>query len=443
MRAFEGDGIVDKYKTRLPLQGWSVSLKLIMRFIHRYQASVFKKEGSAWSFLFREVSRITVDAFERKAPVVWTTAYVFPMEMIWALGLIPVDFEILAGFLSAAYQTGPMLRASDRFGLPQDTCTVHRIAVGAALSDQLPRPDLIVTTTHYCDGKAKTNEIMAQRYGVEYLLVDMPLEDTEEARAYLKGQLLLVFERLSELAKIPCREEVLSEAVASFNDMTRYMRRANDLRKSTPCPFLPNNGGFILNFVGTLLYGSPLAPTLYELLDSQWRKELEERKFPQEKFRILWLMASPTFQATIFEWLEDRGARVVMEELSHCYWGEMDPSRPLDSMVDRMFSNTFMGKAERRARTAVELAKSYRVDCAIHFGHLPCRQANGALKLLRDALEEEGIKLIQLEGDLADPTGWDEVRVRNHLSAHLEMLQGEISGRRAWARGTHRGFENP
>lgn len=429
MRNSESVGTMEKYRSRLSLPHWSVSLELIMKFIYRYQASTFKKEGSAWSFLFREVSRITLDAFERKAPVVWTTAYVFPMEMIWALGLIPVDFEILAGFLSAAYQSAPMLRASDKFGLSQDTCTVHRIAVGAAMSDQLPKPDLIISTTHYCDGKAKTNEIMAKKFGVDYLLVDMPMEQTEEARSYLKEQLKSIFERLCELAKRPCTEEILSEALNSFNEMSQHMRKANEIRKSTPCPFLPNNGGFILNFVGTMLHGSSMGVRLYELLESQWRRELQEEKFPKERFRLLWLMASPTFQAPIFQWLEEKGARVVMEELSHCYWKDMDPSRPLDSIVDRMLSNTFMGKAERRAKQAVKLAKDYRVDLAIHFGHLPCRQANGALQLLRDALEEEGIRLIQLEGDLADPTGWDDVRMKNHISAHLEILQRESSKR--------------
>ncbi len=394
----------------------------ILRFIYRIQGRLFEEEGSARSLLFREISRQGIEAFERRAPVVWTTSYVFPMEFIAALGLIPVDFEIYAGLMSAANQTGPILGAADRAGIPQDTCTIHRIAMGAALLDQLPRPDILLSTTHYCDGKAKTNEFMAHHYGVEYLLLDMPLEDSKPAREYLECQLRAIFRRLCEMVEREPDERLLAGPVRHFNEMTRCLRRVNRIRQESPTPLIPNNGGFTLSFMNTLLHGTPHATEVYARLEHSFLQAKATGAMPPESMRFLWLMASPTFDTPIFRFLEERGGRIAMEELSHCYWEEMDEERPIASMAQRMLSNTFMGPVMRRAETALMLARQYRVDAALHYGHLPCRQSNGALQVIKDLLEPEGIRLINLEADLSDPANFPEGRIMDQLSTFWEIL---------------------
>jgi benzoyl-CoA reductase/2-hydroxyglutaryl-CoA dehydratase subunit BcrC/BadD/HgdB len=382
----------------------------------------FEREGAAWSLLFREISRQGIAAFERQAPVVWTTSYVFPMELIVASGLIPVDFELYAGLMSAANQTASTLRAADRASVPQDTCTIHRIAIGAALLEQLPRPDILVSTSHYCDGKPKTNEFMAGQYGVEYHLLDMPLEDTPAAREYLKSQLWAVFERLCALGGKRPDEGLLVEPIRHFNEMTRCLQSVNRIRMESPSPLLPENRGFTLNFMTSLLYGTPQSTEIYRALERAFVEARDQGTIPPETLRFLWLMASPTHQTGLFSFLEERGGRIVMEELSHCYWQELDERTPIASMAGRMLSNTFMGPAMNRARTAVWLAKQYRVDAALHFGHLPCRQSNGALQIIKDGLEAEGIRLINLEADLSDPTNFPEDRIRDQLRTHWEVL---------------------
>lgn len=395
----------------------------ILRFVHQIQGRLFEEEGSARSLLFREISRQGVEAFERRAPVVWTTSYVFPMEFIAALGLIPVDFEIYAGLMSAANQTASILGAADRAGIPQDTCTIHRIAMGAALLDQLPRPDILLSTTHYCDGKAKTNELMAHHYGVEYLLLDMPLQDSEPARDYLESQLRAIFRRLCELVGTTPDEGLLSGPVRHFNEMTRCLKRVNRIRQESPTPLIPNNGGFTLSFMNSLLYGTPQATEVYARLERSFLQAKATDANPTESMRFLWLMASPTFDTPIFRFLEERGGRIAMEELSHCYWDEMDEERPIASIARRMLSNTFMGPVMRRAETALMLARQYRVDAALHYGHLPCRQSNGALQVIKELLESEGIRLINLEADLSDPANFPEGRIMEQLSTFWEILR--------------------
>ena len=401
----------------------TLSFQRVLRVLHQFHGRRFEKEGAAWDLLFREVIGQGIQAFEREAPVVWTTSYVFPMEMIAGLGMIPVDFEIYAGLMSNANLSAQTLRAADRVSLPQDSCTVHRMALGAALLDLLPHPDILVSTTHYCDGKARTNEFMARHYGVDYLLLDMPFEDTPEAQAYLESQLRQIFRRLCELAGQEADESILKAPIRHFNEMTRHMRQVDDLRMESPSPVIPQNGGLTYGFITSLLYGTPYATEVYRRLAQEFLRDRERGTIPPESFRFVWLMASPSFQTPIFSLLEERGARIVAGEMSHCYWTELDEGAPIASMARRMFSNTFMGPVARRARTAVELARNYRADALLHFGHLPCRQANGALQVIKDHLEAEGFRLINLEADLNDPTNFPAERIKDQLLTHLDVLQ--------------------
>jgi benzoyl-CoA reductase/2-hydroxyglutaryl-CoA dehydratase subunit BcrC/BadD/HgdB len=401
------------------------SFQRVMRVMHQLHRTRFEKSGAAWDLLHREITHQALDAFERRAPVVWTSSYAFPMEMIAGLGLIPIDFELCAGLMSSARLAASTLRAADRTGLPQDTCTIHRMAVGAALLDLLPAPDLLVSTSHYCDGKPKTNEFMAHRYGVEYLLLDTPMEDTPWARQYLEFQLRGVFRRLCDLAGREADEALLAEPVRHFNEMTRELQRVQLLRMERPSPPLAENRGFVFGFMTSLLYGTPHATEIYRRIASELQRVEGSPGVRPEALRFLWLMASPTYETPIFSILEERGGRIVAEELSDCHWGELDPANPISSMASRMLSSTFMGPVERRADTVVGLARRYRVDAVLNFGHLSCRQSNGALQVIKGRLDAAGFRLINLEADLSDPANFPMERIRDQLLTHLEVLTAD------------------
>jgi benzoyl-CoA reductase/2-hydroxyglutaryl-CoA dehydratase subunit BcrC/BadD/HgdB len=300
------------------------------------------------------------------------------------------------------------------------------MAVGGAMLDLLPHPDILVSTSHYCDGKPKTNEFMAHHYGVDYFLVDMPTEETPAGREYLESQLQEVFRRLCDLGGKRADEERLVGPVRNFNETTRQIQRVNRLRMGRPSPPLPDGRGFSFGFMTTLLYGTPEATEIYRRLGDEL--EALRTAAPPEALRFLWLMASPTFATPIFSTLEERGGRIVGEELSHCYWDELDEGNPFRSMATRMFSDRFMGPVERRAGAAVDLARQYDVDAVLHFGHLPCRQSNGALQVIRDHLQRAGYRMINLEADLSDPANFPAERIRDQLLTHLEVIG---SGQRA------------
>jgi benzoyl-CoA reductase/2-hydroxyglutaryl-CoA dehydratase subunit BcrC/BadD/HgdB len=395
-------------------------MRRLFRIMNYYNSKKFEREPSSFHLFLREIARQGMESYETGRKVVWTTAYAFPMEMLRPLGLIPIDFELHSSLFSSFGFAEEALRSADRIGVPVDMCTVHRVAIGAAYSNRLPRPDILISTTHYCDGKPKTNEYMRDLFNVDYILIDVPQRKDLYAQKYLEEQLRNVFRRLCELAELPYDEKMLIEPIRHFNEMTRFLLEIEGIRKRRPSPFLPGNRGFILTFFATLLYGKPELNDVYRLLIDEL-KRYQDRC--EEKYRFMWLMASPTYDQNIFETLETFGARIVAEELGLVYWNELDESNPVGSMARRILDNPFLGPIQGRIDFMKRKIIEYGIDGIIHFCHMPCRQGNGALWLLKEAAEEMGVRFINIEADILDPANFSPERVKTQIMANMEILK--------------------
>jgi benzoyl-CoA reductase/2-hydroxyglutaryl-CoA dehydratase subunit BcrC/BadD/HgdB len=389
--------------------------------MHYYNNKKYNQEPTSWHLLFREIGKLGLEAYRSDRKVIWTTAYAFPLELLRPLELVPIDFELHAGLFSSFGFTDQALRAADRIGVPMDSCTVHRVAAGATTLNRLPKPDFLVSTTHYCDGKPKTNELIQDLYGVEYFLVDVPQKKDEPARRYLEDQLRHAYQKLCDIAGVSYDEERLIEPVRHLNETTRLLRQVEALRQQRPSPYLPENRGFSLTFFAKLLYGTAELNDVYRLL-IQELENTGKGVDKNERYRFLWLMASPTYPQNIFETLESYGIRIVAEEMGLVYWKELDEIDPLGSMATRMLDNPFLGSIQQRIDLMKQTIRKFEVDGVVHFCHIPCRQANVALWLLKEAAEEMGVRFINLEADITDPSSFSPEKTKSQIMANMEIL---------------------
>lgn len=99
----------------------------------------------------------------------WLCSYT-PLEILAAAGLTPVRMD--AGS-EESY-------TADRMGYAVDTCSAHRAALGAEELGLYPHADLLISTTHFCDGKPKCNEIFKEKYEIPFHLIDIPLRSIAE-----------------------------------------------------------------------------------------------------------------------------------------------------------------------------------------------------------------------------------------------------------------------
>ncbi|MFH1490453.1 MAG: 2-hydroxyacyl-CoA dehydratase family protein [Pseudomonadota bacterium] len=398
-----------------------------MRGIYRnfiqYADKKLASGPNARALLYKELARLGLSAFDPGAKVVWSTGYGIPMVLYQPFQVAPFDFEYAGSYLAAGGRAGEPLSVSNKLGYPVDTCSVHRMALGADELNLFPRPDLLVSTTHFCDGKPKCNDIFREKYNVPFHLIDVPLEKDEGALGYLEAQLGKVFSSLCELAGMAEDESVLIKPIQNYNRVLDLMEAVNTLRKQKPSPYLPGNRCYTMNMTGSALFGRPELVDIY----GQFLRELkasprEGGPDGGEKFRLLWLLAGPTYPNNIFETFKEYGARIVAEEFTFELMHPLSEERPLRSIAEWILNSRFIRPVEERIEAILQWVKDYRIDGVVSFTHLPCRQGNGALYWIKHRLNERGIVFMDLEADICDASTFSPDKARTAIENYIQMM---------------------
>jgi benzoyl-CoA reductase/2-hydroxyglutaryl-CoA dehydratase subunit BcrC/BadD/HgdB len=367
--------------------------------------------------------RTCKESFARKKPVVWCSAFV-PTEIIYGLGGVPIHLEILASLMAYFNISGWFLEKANT-KVSTDLCSFFRIALGMAMADCLPKPDLLLSSSILCDGSNKFFGYLSQRYNVPHLFVDVPYDNGKHGRRYLVDQLQNVIDSATDITRIPWDSNRLKRVIDLSNAARENLLRINKLRQTRPAPFL---GSEALSYGAGMLFcslGTELGVDFYRALLTFIKGNVDQGFgcMAGEKHRLLWLHhIRPYYPTDIFDILHRNGTVVAFEEANHVYWPPLDQGAILESLAQKMLSNRSNGPLERRVKNAIDLAKAYEVDGAIHFSHWGCRQSCGGASVLADNLKEMGIPCMILDGDGGDPSLYSPGQTQTRLEAFIEML---------------------
>ena len=352
------------------------------------------------------------------------SGFLLPAEMLHLYGVSPMFTEFLAPITTVTNRSPDFLRASEIEGMSRDTCTFHRSTLGAYLEHYLPDYQLVVGTSHLCDGQNKTLEEMANRMRAPYILIDVPQYDTPDARDYLAWQLQELEDKLIELTG---RQKATSRdwerVMAQSNRSRELLLRMNELR-SRPGSFLYGVEGFNLNLISLLLMGTQFLTDnlsgLVRELESCCTHGIDD----DSCYRILWLLAYPYVQDyRITEMAEEMGIKPVMDELSSVSWEPLDPANPYYSLAGKILQSPFLGSVENRIRNAKDLIQEHNVDGVLHFSHWGCRQGCGAVRALSDKMDELGVPFLELHGDCIDDRQFGEGQIKTRLASFAELMK--------------------
>lgn len=398
-------------------------------FSYRLLAGVLKmgRKSFPWQstyLLGRFALQATEQAYSRKVPVVWTSAF-FPVEIVWSLGLCPFSPEIAAAFIAALGFGAEMLSAGEEMGYSRDICSFHRCIAGAAQSDCLPRPRALLASTHLCDGAPLLFQNMADHYGVPYYILDVPYHPLPEAEAYVAEQLEEIWRALADLVGQKPDYARLAEAIRFSNAFRENMEAVERMRQHVPAPI---SGNIMLGFIYLFFLGQGSREA--EEISACLRREVAAKigqnhsGDQRERFRILWLHLKPYYSGELMDFVEqEMGAVLACEEMSHIYWPPLDPEQPFLSLARKVLANFDYKPLDYRIRTVKDLARKFRVDGVVHFSHHGCRQSTGGSVLLKAALQEAGVPVLLLEGDCLDGRADTGAGMLTRLQAFFEVLE--------------------
>lgn len=351
--------------------------------------------------------------------VLWANIFV-PPELIWGLGFIPFYPEVSAAMVAGLGLAPEALRLADQLGVPRDLCSFHRVAMGLAGAGFLPEPRAFVIANYPCWAAGVFLAWEAHRRNAPFFLIDIPAGSDEDSALYLARSLEETANGLARVRKNRYHIEGLRKAIRLSNEARALALEVMEMRKRIPAPL---KGSKMIGHLGLIayLFGSPYGVMYYRALRDYLKSRQEQKG---QEVRLYWMHLKPFYPTTLFNLLEDeKKAAIVFEEYSNIWWEPLKEDEPFISLARKMLSHPSLGSTEERAAKVLADVEAFKADGVVHFNHWGCRQSQGAMAILRRKLREEGIPLLELEGDCVDENGYQEGQLRVRLEAFLESLK--------------------
>ena len=356
----------------------------------------------------------------------------FPVEIFHAMDILPMHLEF-TGYMMSLFgvNCSDVLARASEVGLAPEICSAHRLVGGGLKMDMLPPADAVVMSNMVCDNAIKTGELTMEINRCPGFCFDYPFYQNPAGREFVLQDLKGAVAFLESVSGRKMDWDNLSAGVAETGKQLELIRQINDLCKSVPSPFEPKD---FLKFLTVDYMGAgrpEITAYLTDLKDDLAAQVAAGKGFAEpERLRLLGLMIPPWhLQREIDEVLKKHGASIVCYP-NLCDWGEdisLDPEKPLESLVKKLAISppmrSFGPLDERMLGPLKKAAREYKIDGAINFTHLGCRQTGPLFKIYKDTMDEMDIPTLNVDVDLVDATVTSEDEVRQKLEQFFELLE--------------------
>jgi benzoyl-CoA reductase/2-hydroxyglutaryl-CoA dehydratase subunit BcrC/BadD/HgdB len=353
------------------------------------------------------------------------TSLFSPIEIVYAHNLLPFMLEALSGVAAKFDLAGDFLSQMERKWYTTDFCSVHRIFISVAQHHLLPIPRFLLSTSNACDGNLKSFGEVGTFYEKPHLFISVPYYKDEDSLNYLARQLEACSRHIEEITGKKLKRRNLERSFYYANRASVALREINRLRTDQRALMYGDEGLGLLLLWGLFMGSRQGAAAAESYRDELARRAASTNETIRLKKRLLWLNLKPYYDNHILHMLEkELNAVVVAEEINLQPWPELDTSDPWKSLARKMVSQAWIGKGEYRIQNIRRAIEEYAIDGVVHYSHWGCRQSNGAVRLIRDAVQEYGIPFLEIDGDLVDPRNYAEGQIRTRIEGFVEVMEG-------------------
>ncbi len=388
-----------------------------------------RKMSPTGRFLRQKQLKFIKSALEPDAHRAWITVF-FPTEILHPFGIRPLSLEVLAGLFSTAGISKEFLAGADALGVSNTMCSFHRLLIGLGRSGYFAAPDVVASTSLFCDGNLKSFSEVAQMTERPFIYLDIPYELTSSSVAYLKEQIEAAARKVAELAGVKYSIELIRASVAKAQEGLVRLKKAYNLRRERPQNMFRGHEMVSFCFPSHYLLGNDLLISMADRMIKGLESGKEEHKYFTGRLkpsatpkcsRFMWMHIVPQYDTPLWDLL-DNGitARIVCEEYTKPYFEGYDLKDPLGSIARRLILHPSNGKMERRVQNALAIAREFKVDGVIHYSSWGCHQASGNVQMLERAFEGAGFKFLSLNGDAIDQANTTFDQHRTRIEAFME-----------------------
>jgi benzoyl-CoA reductase/2-hydroxyglutaryl-CoA dehydratase subunit BcrC/BadD/HgdB len=358
--------------------------------------------------------------FSKKSKVIMTNVFT-PTEPFFALNTFPILPEVASAVSANFSISNAALFESDEIVYSKDSCSVHRSLIGLIKMGFLPIPDYIVTTDKPCHSAVHSFYTISKLFGGEYIVIDIPEDNSTQSIEYLSKKLYDTFIMLSKELKVKNPMKNLEESIKLSNEARSYLIEINEIRKKR----VLIDGRKFLGYLGMIFssFGSIYGRDFFKFLRDKLKTLYDEGYEIRVKNRLYWMHLGPYFKVDLFDFLNSKGAYIVFEETSNVYWDEIDLHEPFKSIAKKLINYKIFSNLDERYKTAMKIVYDYKIDGVVIFNQWGCRQGAGSSYLLRKKLLNEGIPTMIIDGDLVDEANFPKEQIKTRVEGFLEVLK--------------------
>lgn len=350
------------------------------------------------------------------------------------------DVVLCYGLGQIFNKLNPVLEAGEKNGLPpgHSLCSLQQIRVGALAKGIIPVPDLVLTSSYYCDMGSKADELLHERYGHVAVYVDGSMDSRwgefpdyrPERVDFLGGQLEKIYREVQRILDIEVTKEVLSRSAKRKSEVFGDLVKLGNLMYSAdPQPVSIVDVELARRLTNGSASGRILreGPNAFAIL----RGEVENRI---NKGKGVMAKGSPRGMISVGHFSDPRVTRMFEQ----C--GLAIPFTLFGALVSKGRENTpdLSGRvlAEQEllggmfhsnygfVKSVADLAGEMNIDGIIWNYLYNCRPLAQPSHLLKEVVEREtGIPVLSLESDIYDSRVYSAEALRTRVEPFVEMLK--------------------
>lgn len=351
----------------------------------------------------------------------------FPPEVCWAAGFTPFNWEMYASLLASHSK---IIDMTNKGTAPVPRCSFINSLKGACLSGILPPPNLILSTSAFCEGIGYMFSELKDYYGKEHLHLDIPGYNDSLAMDTAAKQLKVIYHKMCDQNSIDAKKRLdnLRKAVYYSTMAKIEHQQIAEIRKK----YAPLNLGLEplqWHTVFLAMYGDESGYRIMKQLKEDVQKVAETQGPSKEGIPVAVFSLIPYGRSEIWAKLKDANAFTTFEGVNHFGGCKLlDPESIkyksedalFQSLVYNMAHSTMRGLSVRKnSQNFVELARDFGSKGMITFAHEHCQMLAVRLDEVERASNKTGLKSVTISGDciLGMPPGPSGIRIGTFLNS--------------------------
>lgn len=338
-----------------------------------------------------------------------------PEELMWACGVLPIQFLM---------SPGPYDEASVH--LPPYACECAKSILEGYHNGSYPYLDGVMVS-HVCETIRGLAGILSVQYPDHFFhVLSAPAANDEGARQFLKDEILSLARKLEQMGAAPLTSESLETAISEYNENRMLMKNLYELRGNNPRAVSPEQ------VMAAVLSSGIMPKKDHNRMLKEFLKDIsEDTKGSGTRVILSGLLFEKELglESDLLPILKDAGALVVWDDLAvgmRYSANPVDENREMDPR-DRLAAHLLgpqpapiRSPSKRKASELLKAAHYYKGEGFIFLIPKYCDPILFDIPTLMEILKEKGYPTLCLEISGSLPSG----HLRTRVEAFLEMIAG-------------------